>query len=151
MIRLAIALLPVLILLNACNSGPELAASQEPISVDGEESAAFQPITDIPIPQGARLDKEVSLILGGQDKWTGRIVLKIGESPADAFARYTQKMPHFGWRPITSVQAESSVLTFSQNGRIATITIEGRSISGSTVSITMSPRHIVNNGSDFEQ
>ncbi len=148
-IRLAIALFPVIAMLNACSSGPELAASREPISVEGEESAAFQPITDIPIPQGARLDKEVSLILGGQDKWTGRLVLKIGESPAEAFARYTQKMPHFGWKPITSVQAESSVLTFSQGGRIATITIEGRSLSGSRVSITMSPRTLGDDGSNF--
>ena len=125
----------------ACESGPELAANLAPETGEGEVSAAFQPISDIPIPEGARLDNERSLVLGGQDNWTGRLVFSIGESSADAFARYHQEMPRFGWRLITSVQAESSVLTFAQAERVATIQIEGRTLSGPTVAITMSPRH----------
>ena len=127
--------------LAACQSGPELAPSSAPPAAEGEANAAFQPITDIPIPAGARLDDERSLVLGGPDNWTGRLVFRIGESSADTFARYHQEMPRFGWRLITSVQAESSVLTFSRGDRIATIQIEGRTLSGSTGAITMSPRH----------
>jgi len=130
-----------LLALAACDSGPRLTATSAPAAVEGESSAAFQPITDVPIPDGARLDSERSLVLGGQDNWTGRLVFTIGESSADAFARYHQEMPRFGWRLITSVQAESSVLAFSQGERIATIQIEGRTLSGATVAITMSPRH----------
>ncbi|MDA0229498.1 MAG: hypothetical protein O3B21_04855 [Proteobacteria bacterium] len=127
--------------LAACDGGPRLAATSAPVTVEGETNAAFQPITDVPIPDGARLDSERSLVLGGQDNWTGRLVFTIGESSADAFARYHQEMPRFGWRLITSVQAESSVLAFSQGDRVATILIEGRTLSGATVAITMSPRH----------
>ena len=127
--------------LAACDSGPRLAAISAPAAAEGDTIAAFQPITDVPIPEGARLDSERSLVLGGQDNWTGRLVFNIDESSADAFARYHQEMPRFGWRLITSVQAESSVLAFSQGERIATIQIEGRTLSGSTVAITMSPRH----------
>ncbi len=127
--------------LAACDSGPRLAASTAPAAAEGDANAAFQPITDVPIPEGARLDSERSLVLGGEDNWTGRLVFSVGESSADAFARYHQEMPRFGWRLITSVQAESSVLTFSQGARIATIQIEGRTLSGATVAITMSPRH----------
>ena len=131
---------PVLAL-AACDSGLRLAATSAPIAAEGESDAAFQPITDVPIPEGARLDSECSLVLGGQDNWTGRLVFNIGESSAEAFARYHQEMPRFGWRLITSVQAETSVLAFSKGARIATIQIEGRTLSGATVAITMSPRH----------
>ena len=140
--RFAIILAAVTVLaLAACESGPRLAATSAPVTVEGDTSAAFQPITDIPIPEGARLDSGRSLVLGGQDNWTGRLVFSVGESSADAFARYHQEMPRFGWRLITSVQAESSVLAFSKGARIATIQIEGRTLSGATVAVTMSPRH----------
>ena len=115
-----------LVALAACDSGPRLAATSAP---------------DVLIPVGARLDSERSLGLGGQDEWTGRLGFTVSESSADAFARYHQEMLRFGWRLITSVQAESSVLAFSQGGRVATIQIEGRMLSGATVAITMSPRH----------
>ena len=107
--------------LAACESGPRLTATSAPTAAEGESNAAFQPITDVPIPEGARLDSGRSLVLGGQDNWTGRLVFNISESSADAFARYHQEMPRFGWRLITSVQAESSVLAFSKGARIATI------------------------------
>ncbi|MBT5038474.1 MAG: hypothetical protein HOM52_08175 [Rhodospirillaceae bacterium] len=140
--RFAIPLAAVAALaLAACESGPELAATSAPVAVEGGTSAAFQPITDVPIPEGARLDTGRSLVLGGEDNWTGRLVFKVSESSADAFARYHQEMPRFGWRLITSVQAESSVLAFSRGERVATIQIEGRTLSGATVAITMSPRH----------
>ncbi len=136
-LTVAAALVPA-----ACESGPELTATLAPVAADGEASAAFQPITDVPIPEGARLDTERSLVLGGDDNWTGRLVFNVSESSADAFARYHQEMPRFGWRLITSVQAESSVLAFSQGERVATIQIDGRTLSGATVAITMSPRHV---------
>jgi hypothetical protein len=129
------------LVLGACDDGPRLTATSAPIAVEGESNAVFQPITDVPIPEGARLDSERSLVLGGQDNWTGRLIFSVGESSADAFALYHQEMQRFGWRLITSVQAESSVLAFSQGERVATIQIKGRTLSGATVAITMSPRH----------
>ena len=127
--------------LAACDSGPQLPASTAPITAEGDTGAAFQPVSDVPIPIGARLDSERSLVFGGPDNWTGRLVFNVGESSADAFARYHQEMQRFGWTLITSVQAESSVLTFSQGERIATIQIDGRTLTGATVAITMSPRY----------
>ncbi len=128
------------LVLAACN-GQRLPASTAPMTAQGDTGAAFQPVTDVPIPDGARLDSERSLVLGGQDNWTGRLVFNVGESPSEAFALYHQEMRRFGWRLITSAQSESSVLAFSQGERIATIRIEGRNLSGTTVTIIMSPRH----------
>ena len=130
----------LLLALAACNS-PRLPASTAPMTAQGDTGAAFQPVTDVPIPDGARLDSERSLVLGEQDTWTGRLVFNVGESPSEAFALYHQEMQRFGWRLITSVQSDSSVLAFSQGERIAAIRIEGRNLSGTTVTIIMSPRH----------
>ena len=134
-------------MLGACERGPELAVSSAPTQSDNSATAAFQPITDVPIPGGARLDSGRSLVLGGEDNWTGRLVFTVSESSADAFALYHQDMQRFGWQLLTSVQAESSVLAFSQDERVATIQIEGRTLSGATIAITMSPRHVGNDQS----
>jgi len=130
-----------MLVLVACERGPELTASSAPTQIGDEATAAFQPIADVPIPEGARLDSGRSLVLGGEHNWTGRLVFMVSESPADAYALYHQEMQRFGWRLITSVQAESSVLAFSQGERVATIQIEGRTLSGATIAITMSPHH----------
>ena len=137
----AVAAATAALALAACDIGPQLPASTAPAPAEGSSDGAFQPVSDVPIPDGARLDSERSLVLGSEDNWTGRLVFSVSESSADAFARYHQEMQRFGWTLITSVQAESSVLTFSQGERIATIQIDGRTLSGATVAITMSPRY----------
>jgi hypothetical protein len=53
-------------------------------------------------------------------------------------------MPRFGWFPVTTVRAETSVLTYARGGRIATIQVWGRTLAGSTVSMTISPKGQVN-------
>ncbi len=124
--------------LVACTSGPQLKQSAPPSGED--TSSSFQPFTDIPVPAGARQDVERSLVLGSLDRWTGRLVLNVEQSARDAFALYHQQMPQFGWQPITTVQADISILTFTRGERVATIQIEGRRLGGATVAITMSPR-----------
>jgi hypothetical protein len=49
-------------------------------------------------------------------------------------------MPRFGWFPVTTVRAETSVLTYARADRIATIQVQGRTITGSIVSMTISPK-----------
>jgi len=100
----------------------------------------LRPVTDIPIPPDATLDNERSLILSSRDQWTGRIVMKVGLSPGKAFALYQQEMPSFRWTPVMSVQSETSVLTFIREDRAATVQVQGRTIGGSLVIVTVAPR-----------
>ena len=127
---------------TACGSLPQLPQSNAPSETDAEKSVlqTFQPITDIPIPKGSRLDVDRSLVLGGGDYWTGRLVISISDSASDAFARYLQEMPRFGWKHITSVQTDISILAFARDHRIANIQIESRTLGGATVVKVMSPR-----------
>ncbi len=129
----------VLFLLNACaGSETELPATVRP---GGAESAPdFRPVSDIPIPEGASLDNERSLILSSRDQWTGRIVMKVSQSPSKAFAFYQREMPAFRWDPVMSVQSEISVLTFIREDRAATVQVQPRTIGGALIIVTIAPR-----------
>ena len=143
MSRVVILVSIVLFTTQACDKGTSLTETTAPNSMDGQADlhATFQPITDIPIPSGTTLDAQNSLILGGGDQWTGRLVLNINQSHSEAFALYTTQMPQFGWEPIACVQSETSLLTFVRGDRATTIEIrEGRAISGCLVRITMTPQ-----------
>jgi hypothetical protein len=100
----------------------------------------FAQFSDVPVPAGADMDLERSLVLGEQDAWIGRLVMAVGTNPGKTFDFYFGEMPRFGWFPVTTVRAETSVLTYSRGGRIATIQVWGRTLAGSTVSMTVSPK-----------
>ena len=134
---LAITVIAAASLLAGCSSNPTLATTATPENL---EPGKFQPLMDIPIPSGAKLDTDPSLILGPSDHWIGRAVLKVGMSANDTTVFYQSQMPSFGWELITVVQGKVSNMTFSKADRIASMQIEGASFGSSTVTIIMSPR-----------
>ena len=134
------ALAWVLVTFSACEGNRGLLTQTSSSDKASDTGTAFQLFTDIPIPPGTSFDTENSLILGGGEGWTGRLIVKLLKSPSDTFAIYTTEMPEFGWKPIASVQSETSILTFTRGNRAATIQIEGRAITGSLVRITMTPQ-----------
>lgn len=124
-------------ILSSCAVGDtDLPATARP---ENAPVADFQPVTDIPIPEGASLDTERSLILSSRDQWTGRVVMKVGIPAAKAFAFYQQEMPNFRWTPVMSVQSDISVLTFTRENRAATVQVQARRLIGSLVTITIAP------------
>lgn len=127
-----------LLTLAACSQGAPLQPTTSAAQTGVEKN--FSLLTDIPIPQNATLDVERSLILGDLDRWTGRIILNVGQAATKTFALYQSQMPNFGWEPVMSVQAEVSVLSFTRGERAATVQIEDRTLGGSTVAVTVAPR-----------
>lgn len=130
------------IALSACFQGAKLQPNSGG-NAQGESAVeqSFSLLTDIPVPPESELDTDRSLILGDLDRWTGRIVLNVGIDATPTFAVYQTQMPNFGWEPIMSVQADISVLSFTRGERAATVQIEGRTLGGSTATITVAPRH----------
>jgi hypothetical protein len=49
-----------------------------------------------------------------------------------------------GWNLITALQGKTSGLTFSRGERIATVMIEGSTLSGTSVTILVTPREGAN-------
>ena len=135
--RVLVAALAVAALAASACTAPEPVGKS---SGAGSKAAAVRGISDIPMPRGADPDVEDSLVLGNLEAWTGRLVLTTSLSAEDSFDFYRDQMGAFHWEPITSVQSEISVLTFERADRVATIQIEERTLWGSRVSITMSPR-----------
>lgn len=131
-------LIALMVVLTACNQSEALQPTTS--ASDSETEQSFALLTDIPIPPGASLDVEKSIVLGDLDRWTGRVILEVDQSASKAFGLYQKEMPNFGWLPVMSVQDGVSVLTFTRGERAATIQIENNTLRGSTVSITVAPR-----------
>ena len=126
--------------IGACDKTARLIESTRPLESGVIGEPTFAQFSDVPVPAGADMDLERSLVLGEQDAWIGRLVLAVGMNPGKTYDFYFGEMPRFGWFPVTTVRAETSVLTYSRGGRIATIQVWGRTLTGSTVSMTISPK-----------
>ena len=107
---------------------------------DPQQQPDFSLLTDIPIPAGATMDNERSLILGDKDRWTGRVVLKLWKSAPDANVFYQSQMPAFGWEPIMAATSGISVMAYVRGDRAATVQIESSTMWGSTVSVIVGHR-----------
>ena len=102
--------------------------------------AAFAQFTDLPIPEGAVMDLEHTLILGTQERWIGRLALETSADAPAVFDLYQTEMSSYGWQEVTAVRAEVSVMTFVRGERVATIQIQSNSLRGTEVDVTVSPR-----------
>jgi hypothetical protein len=96
--------------------------------------------TDIPIPAGASMNLERSLILGPADNWIGRLVFTASLGPQQMFEFYGREMPGFGWQEVTRVRARINIMTFTRGGRATTVQIMRTTLGGSEVDLTVSPQ-----------
>ncbi|MBI4185323.1 MAG: hypothetical protein HY521_15125 [Proteobacteria bacterium] len=106
----------------------------------GGKPVSFASFTDIPVPQGAKLNIDRTLVLGSDNDWIGRLTFDSGLNVVEAYDFFKREMAGFGWREVTSVRATISVLTYQRDNRIATLQIIGGRLSGSTIDVTVSPR-----------
>lgn len=107
--------------LAACSSTPltttEVAGDKPAMQSEGGAAT--------PIPPGAELMTDQSLIMGQSDQWVGRMVLDIGRDAEIAYKYFYQTYPSRGWSLVTAVRGEVSLLVFSNADR--TLSIEVRS------------------------
>ena len=131
----------ILIFLGGCGSG--MGVKPMPMN-NGETSkpgqASFSQFQDIPIPIGAEMDLDRTVILGAHERWIGRLTLESSHNSIKLFNFFKKSTPEFGWQEITSIRSATSVLTYSQTTRILTIQIIAKTLQGSEVVMTVSPR-----------
>lgn len=113
-------------------------------NADGTENQqSFSEFTDIPIPTGARMNLEKTVVFGAQQGWSGRLSLMTGHNTVTIFDFFKQRMPEFGWKEITTVRAATSFMTYDRAGRLMNIQIhkgETLSLRGTMVDMTVSPK-----------
>lgn len=140
------------LLLGACTQGTGLYANTMSMDTQakpaGQQAAgepaspaqSFNRFPDIPIPTGANMDMTRTIVFGGGEGWYGQLGLDTGHGPNAMFDFYKQELPTFAWNEITSVRAPVSVLTYERQSRIISIQLETGTISGTKVTLTISPR-----------
>jgi len=104
------------------------------------EEASFAKFNDLPMPSNSKMNLEKSLVFGADSEWFGRLNLIVNLSGAEVFDFYIYEMPNFGWREITSIRSNVSLITYERGGRIANVRIDSSSTRGTEVWVTVSPR-----------
>ncbi len=132
--------------IGACSSmpgssgGSSTSSTSSSTATKSTAAPSYQPVSDVPIPAGTKINTEKSLILGAGDKWVGRMVLVTDRPSTQAYTYYLEQMPTFGWEQVSAVQGKTSTMTFTRGDRAANLEIVPSTFSGSEVSITVSPR-----------
>ncbi len=140
---ISFAALSLLAALSACNQQGALQPTAKPEEVN---APSFNQFADIPIPTGAKMDLDRTLLLGSGEGWIGRLVTKNSNNVNEMFNFYKSELPKFGWQELTSVRSAISILTYQRGSRVATVQIQGTTFGGSAVDFTVSPQ---GGGADF--
>ena len=97
----------------------------------------FSQFDDIPIPIKSSLIREDSIIISRKIGWSGRLVFETSESQIDVFDFFRNELPKFGWKKISEISSESSLLNYQNDQRFASIQIFDKTLFGSKVKITV--------------
>ena len=97
----------------------------------------FSQFDDIPIPVNSKLIREDSIIISRKIGWSGRLVFDTSENQIEVFDFFRNELPKFGWKKISEISSESSLLNYQNNQRFASIQIFERTLYGSLVKITV--------------
>ena len=128
--------LSVLLFLISC-AGDSLLPVKGPEGDPGSELnlAEFE---DIPIPLNSKLDKEKSIIISKNRGWLGRLTFDTSEDQITVFDFFRNELPKFGWKKLSEVSSDTSLLNYQNQNRLASIQISDNTFYGSNVSITVS-------------
>lgn len=123
-------------LMLACNS-----IGNAPVASDSTVSGniAKQLAGDVPLPQGAVIRQQDTLVMGTGAAWTGRLSLAVSGEPQTVFAYFRDSMPGAGWTLTSSSFSKLSLLTFTKAERVATVQMQGSNFGGNEVLITVAP------------
>jgi hypothetical protein len=115
-------------------------ASTSPVKMTAQSKPGFSNITDIPLPQSATLDSEKSMVLGGNNTWTGHLVYDT-DQPNTLITDFTnKKMLEDSWSKISELRGKDTILSYVKDERLATFRISadhGLMSSKTRVSIDM--------------
>lgn len=123
-------------LLMACGT-----MGSSPVANDSTVSGntARQLAGDVPLPQGAVIRQQDTLVMGSGASWMGRLSLTVSGEPQSVFAYFRDSMPGAGWTLTSSSFSKLSLLTFTKAERMATVQMQGSSFGGNEVLITVAP------------
>jgi hypothetical protein len=113
-------------------------AQQQQLGIPPTDAAL---LGSLPIPPGAKIINDQSLIIGSGDTWVGRLSLDVGRDATAAYQYFLDSFQGQGWTLQAAVRSKTSLLVFTRSGRSATIEFQDtpRLVGGTTVTLTMAP------------
>jgi len=125
---------------GCAQTAPVPVGAPAPGGAGGSQTAgAPAQFSDLPMPQGAKLNVDKTLVVGTQT-WFGQLTLDTSQSADAMFDFYSRELANYGWRRIAAVRAPTSILTYDRDNRVLAIAISPSRVYGSEVTITVSPR-----------
>ena len=117
--------------------------SKPPVAVgpDGKVQNPMQLLGQLPLPPGAAIRADQSLIIGAGDNWVGRVMLDVGRDLDAAYRFFLETYPAQGWTVVSAVRGKTSFLVMTRQERTATFEMVDGGMMGSSVSLTMAPRN----------
>ena len=107
---------------------------------DGTGSpSAFAQFPEIPIPPNTQINVDKTLVFGSKP-WFGQLTLGSFTNANRVFDFFRNNMPNLGWTSGQEVRGTTHILTYENIDRKMTILINSRTITGSEIVITVSPR-----------
>ena len=83
------------------------------------------------------MNQEESIIISKNKSWLGRLVFDSNKKQLSIFDFFRNELPKFGWKKLSEVRADSSLLNYTNENRVASIQIFSNTFFGSKVSITV--------------
>jgi len=135
MIKLYFLKLVVLLLITSC-SGNSLVPVKGP---DGDPSQElnFSEFNDFPIPVNSKLIKDQSIIISKKNDWLGRLAFTTSESQLTVYDFFRNELPKFGWKKVSEISSDSSLLNYQSSKRFASIQIFEKTLFGSRVLVSI--------------
>jgi len=127
----------IFLLISGCAGGDKISKNR---SIDAATENTLTRISDIPFPEGTKLDLSRSLVLGEGKSWSGQLFISVSAKKSGVFNYYVNNLEKFDWKEQTTIRGETSILNFlGENNRVAIITIKDGKFNSSEVLISVTP------------
>jgi hypothetical protein len=111
------------------------------VGLEGQVINPVQMLGTLPLPPGAVIRADQSLIIGAGENWVGRVVLDVGRDFDAAYRFFLETYPAQGWTLVSTVRGKNSFMVMTRQERTASFEMVDGGLLGSTVSLTMAPRN----------
>lgn len=129
--------------LGGCTRMTNVTSAQQTTNADGTidgPAPGFTQFPDLPFPPGSQMDIEKTFIVGSDDSWYGQVAVETKLGANSTFDFYKQQLPEYGWSELSSVRAQTSILTYTRDHRVLAIQLVPGNLQTTDVLITVSPR-----------
>ena len=124
-----------LFIISSCGQN-QLVPVRGPESDPGQE-LNFSEFNDFPIPINSKLIKDQSIIIAKKDGWYGRLSFTTSESQLTVYDFFRNELPKFGWKKVSEISSDISLLNYQNQVRFASIQIFEKTLFGSKVVVSV--------------